>query len=845
MIWHNYLAPTTDTPLDKNSIVTSEELGRRLAALGAGSMYHCYYDLEKRDTFVGYEGLMKPVFNTIYIDLDDDETKGELAWMDAKAICQLFRENNIDFTLYFSGNKGFHICINMHALGISEAGTPKQELEQFVKAFLFGLKETYKTVDTRIWNANRKFRAAGSRHEKSGLYKTLLFPGRKVSNLTLSDIRELAKLQRSGAMVHPNYSGEPSKILTGFVDLGKTVSGNTTYSGKKSEIKEVAVGLMIDDPSMKYRTLKKKPCIEGMVETRNPNFNRHDIGLRIITDLHATGASLEDAVKKIDAWAVGVYAGDTERVRDSVRMVHDTYSKPQDYRFGCYDEVKQAYCSAKCKIYKVLDAKKRASPLDVTTKQSLENAVRDNPSLEKSEGELADELLLNFGNICKASGEYFKWIGTHWEMVDRERFEYSINQMAIGAYLNGATTKQIKSLADHVKMKITVAPQTNHFFSASLNKFNFTDCTAVVSQIGGKITLETKPHDPADMLATCRPFPLKADHKLSKSDSFKHYMQMRTEDLGPDGVRIIKQMLGASLIPFVPRIFFIEGATNSGKSTLGNLLIKLLGAQNVSGVQPTLQTYGGNRFTWEPSIGKIANIVLELDRGVPIDVNTLKLVRDKVPIAVDRKNKAHVPATLPFFHVYCCNQMPASLEGNSGALNNRVTLLHFKPQYLNGLGGIMDLGTHIWETDAGGVLEAAREGLQDLIDSGFKYFESDTSKDSVKNWQTQTDTVELFFEDLRIGEWPPPPIESKDWEKGSIFYASYKEWAKDSNRKCLGKQAFYNAIEQKTKVDRKARGQGGVRFDFRPLLKCVDSEQSVILDARNADREPSASPPSY
>lgn len=845
MIWYNYLAPTVNTPLDSKSIVESGQMEARILALGAGSMYHGYYDLEQRETFVNYEGLMKPVFNTIYIDLDDDETKGEKAWVDSLNLCNNLRSNNIDFTLYFSGNKGFHIGIHMHALGITE-GKPKAELEFFVKTFLFGLKEIYPSVDTRIWNANRKFRAANSKHEKSGLYKTMLYPGRKVSNLSMDQIRELAKGNTPLApVVHPASVGK-SDFLLSIVELGKKSVGDTTYSGKKSEIKEVAVGLMIDDPSMKYRTEKKKPCITGMFESRNPNFNRHDIGMRIITDMHATGETLEQAESKLTEWATGVYSNDTDRVKDSIRMLVDTYSKPQDYRFGCYDEIRMAYCSAKCKIYKTLDPKKRAMPLDVTKKQAQENMLRDNPNLEKSEGELADELLMGFGTICKASGEYFKWIGTHWEMIDRERFEYQLNQLAISIYQNQATTKQIKSLIDQVKMKIQVAPKTNHFFSTSLNKFNFSDCTAVITQDDkGKIKLETKPHDPTDMLASCHPFPLIAEHNLPKSNDWEHYLKMRNEDLGPDGIRIIKQMLGAALIPFVPRIFFIEGQTNSGKSTLAMIIKKLLGESNISAVQPVLKNGGSDRFTWEPAIGKIANIVLELDKGVPLDVNTLKMVRDKSTITMDRKNKGHVPATLPFFHVYCCNQMPASLEGNSGALNNRVTMLHFKPGYLNGLGGTIDLARRIWETDAGSVLEAAREGLQDLIESGFKYYESDTSQESVKTWQKQTDSVALFFEDLRTGEWKKPALEGKEFERGSLFYAEYKEWAKDSTRKPLGKQAFYNDIEKKTGVARKARGEGGVRFDVRSLIGSAENEQSGKENAMTVERETNASFPSY
>lgn len=814
MIWYNYLASSVDTSLNTNSLCTSEKLSEYIAK-NTETLYHCYYNLEKRDTFVGYQGLLNPVFDSIYIDLDDDETKGDLAFADAKNMCQDFKENNIDFTLYFSGNKGFHIAIHKDNFEELASPLPKEDMEKFVKTFLFGLKEKYKTVDTRIWNANRKFRAAGSRHEKSGLYKTLIYPGNKVTSMTLAEVRHLSSVSYKREMQHPKCNlGPCPQILKDIVALGTGLVGNTTYSGKKSETKEVPQGQMIDDQSMKYRTLKDKPCISGMLESRNPAFNRHDIGLRIITDLHATGHTLSDAESKFSSWSHQTYGSDTQRITDSIRMLNDTFQKPQDYRYGCYDEIKQAYCSAKCKIYKALDPKKRAQPLDVTVKQSNENLIRENPNLELSEGELADSLIKELGDVCRASGDYFRWVKTHWERVDRDRFESMINQYSIAAYKNQAPTKKVKSLVDHIKMKIQVAPENNHFFNCSPNKFNFTDGTAHVTAIDGKLHLELKPHEPSDMLASCHNFPLYAEHNLPKaSNEWEQYLKLRLEDVGADGVRIIKQMLGAALIPYVPRIFFIEGITNSGKSTLAQLIKKLLGPGNVSEVLPVLKNGGGDRFNWEPAVGKIANIVLELPKNVELDVNTLKMVRDKTLVSVDRKREKHVQATLPFFHLYCCNTMPNSYEGNSGALNNRITMLKFKPGYMNGRGSIVEYAEHIWALDAGSVLEYAREGLADLMGSGFRYFESADSKKAVSEWQEITDTVTTYFSDLMSGEWKKPAeLEGKEYELGSILYGDFKKWAADSGRKATGKQGFFKELEVKMKMEKMERAKNGTRF---------------------------------
>lgn len=799
MIRYNYLAPSVNTPLDSNSICTSEKLSSFINN-NTNTLYHCYYDLEKRDTFVDYKGLLTPVFDSIYIDLDDDETKGELAFTDAKNLCQLFRENDIDFTLYFSGNKGFHISIHKDNFEALSSPLPSDEMQEFVKAFVFGLKAKYKTVDNRIWNSNRKFRAAGSRHEKSGLYKTLLYPGHKVSSMTLEQIRTLASVPVARAMIHPKSTAKKYPIiLREFVEAGKLLTNSTGFTGKKAELKEVPQGQMVDDQSMKYRTLKDKPCILGMLDSRNPSFNRHDIGMRIITDLHATGLTLEQAESKISSWSQQTYSGDTERIKDTLRMLRDTYSKPQDYRFGCYDEIKQAYCSAKCKIYKALDPRKRAQPLDVTVKQMNENGVRDNPNLELSEGELADSILKNFGKeIVKSDSDFFFWEGTHWERMDRDRAQAAFYTLAATAYQNQAQFNKIESLVKQIKIKIPVAPEKNHFYTSSSNLFNFTDGTVEVTKNpDGAMQLNLREHNRADLLGYCAPFPFQGDIKLPRNGQTAKYFESRTVDLGASGVRMMKQMLGAALIPYKPWIFFLIGDSDSGKSTMALMIKSLLGDRNVSSVEPVKT---GNSFIWEGSLGKIANIATELPKDAPLDVNTLKKVRDKTPQFVNRKGIKGVDATLPFLHIYCANILPASFEGNTGALDNRMSVIKFKKVYVNGLADIDNLGQWLWDHDGASILEYAREGLADLVASGFKYFRSEQSLEHLTDWQDTTDPVKQFVQDVEHGETKlvAKRIESNGQclIKGQDIYSIYKEWATRCGYKTVGLGKFYAELER-------------------------------------------------
>lgn len=821
MKWYNYTALGLNKTLD--SIIEMDHLESYIQNLTANTtLYHGYYSFEKRPQFKEYQGLLTFTFDTVHIDLDSKEDNGALAWEQTKALCKRLQESGCGMHLYFSGNKGFHVAIHKSALGLNEP-MAHDELSQKVRSFLFGLKEEYSTVDTAIHDPSRKFRAYRSQHEKSGLYKIRLtginLP-KKITEYTIEEIRNLALQQPTHKYAHPSSVPAPINFLKQYL-----LATPTSPSFKKSKVKEIEQGQTIEDDSLKFKNFSDKRCVKQMLDgVMLPQFNRHDIELALMVELRQQGKTLTETVSLMEDWARKIYKSEPERVTDIDRQVRGVYSRDLGsdklYQYGCYGDIKSAYCSAKCKIYNNLDKKKRAEPIDCSKAQKSENEVRRNSALELSEGEIADEILNKLPELCKASGQYFQWMQTHWRRIDGPQFEDSVVKACIKVYNNKAGIRQIENLSKHVLKKIPMAPETNHFFSSSPNKFNFTDCTAiVVKDEKGKLNLVTKAHDKKDYLAYCAPFPLFADHKLPKSDEFSEYLKLRLGDVGEDGIRIIKQMLGAALVPYAPRIFFIEGVTNAGKSTLALLLKKLLGADNVAEVQPVIHGNGGDRFNWEPSIGKLANIVLELDERKPMDTTVLKMIRDKTEISVDRKGRGHVRATLPFFHVYCCNAMPPSLEGNSGALNNRVTMLYFKPGYMNGRGGITEYAEHIWELDAGGVLEAAREGLRDLMESGFKYFETSASKEQVKNWQKTNDSIALFVEDLESKEWELASLEGKEWEKGARIYEGFVEWCKASGKKPMGKHGFYEKLKTKFGVPCKERAVGGTQFRIVSLLE--------------------------
>jgi phage/plasmid-associated DNA primase len=824
MIDSNYFVKSTRSKLSGSAIVKADQLEELIAKHSSDSeAYHCFYDLEAREEFKEYSGEICPVFETIHLDFDDkeSETPGAEAWEDVKLFVQKLDESKCDFQIYFSGNKGFHVAVHMDAFGIKSGG--HREVSLHVKEILSKLQKEFKTIDLAIWDPSRKFRAYRSLNLKTKLYKTRLTDcGFGWENLTIEQIREIAKVQQNLSYKHP-ISPE-QKIDWLCIDDKETeeIKTRAEKQFKPSQLVEVPNGLMLDeDESLAYETFDGKKCIEKMMDCHLPQFNRHDIAFRMICDMQKTGLAVSLAVHRMKKWANRMYERDIMRVEETMKMVIDAYAKKNSYKFSCYDPIKKAYCSGKCKVYSHLNPGKRHEPVDLTEKQKVENQARENPMIGLSEGEIADKILQEMPEICKAGDEFFRWADTHWERIGKEQFRDLIDKMSIHAYKNKANITKVKNLSNQVIAKIPIAPENNCFFTSSPNKFNFSDTTIEVEvNEQGKVDLKYKEHDKNDYLAYCAPFPFLKTDGLPRNGMFNEYLKGRINDIGQENFRILKQMMGAALVPFVPWIFFIEGASNSGKSTFALLIKKLLGEQNVSSVLPIIQGNGGDRFNWENAIGKIANIVLELPKGCELDVNTLKGVRDKSPVDIDRKGLKKVRATLPFLHIYCCNIMPNTYEGNSGALNNRVSIVKFKKSFDSenaSAASFIEFADQIWMRDSGSVLDFAKIGLADLISAEFKYIETESSKTFVKEWQSLTDSVTLYLEEIRTGEWDSKfIIEQKSSQNattlGKDIYSDFAHWCKMANRGCLSKQQFFRELEVKSKLEKNSKGKGGVTF---------------------------------
>ena len=271
------------------------------------------------------------------------------------------------------------------------------------------------------------------------------------------------------------------------------------------------------------------------------------------------------------------------------------------------------------------------------------------------------------------------------------------------------------------------------------------------------------------------------------------FLQYIENTFGKSQMTNILQVYAAALIPSYSRIFMAIGNPGSGKSTMAKILIAFLNKENISSVQPC----NFRDFHLHPMVGKIVNIVSELELKLPIIDNVVKALIDQEPVAVNRKGIKIIHAILSPLQIWCGNDLPKSLDGASGAYERRMTIVRTRDDVRNlpqddnfCLRVIRESGVQI-------LMGALTEFFTLLEQGGFK--QTEESLREVNEFQKSSNTIGQFLEDLREGLFNGASNDFKEYQKrdnGSglipcqTLFNVYIEWNKANGKYQMGSHEF-------------------------------------------------------
>lgn len=331
----NYIVSDIKASLNTGHI-EAKELLQKIKDHDGSPAYHCVFDLEPRTSFKDYEGVVKPALGLIIIDFDSPSNNPQLALDQVK---EFITDSGVkDYSVYYSGNKGFHLYIPKSYFKLS--GNNSLEDVQRIKHYIHKLYKKYSCIDTSIYSANHKIRMPRSKHEKTGLYKIQLTE--KELSLSIEQIRELAQTNREFNPVTSRAFSEKFYKMLEAEETKETSEDSANNS--------------------QYKAWDNKPCISRLFSKRADEGSRHKIATILMSDMFHRGEHYSEAEKKILNWAQK--NGIANREQDLLRYLNDLYSGKASYSFGCKDPFKAENCSSFCPIWSRLKPETRPQPLD-------------------------------------------------------------------------------------------------------------------------------------------------------------------------------------------------------------------------------------------------------------------------------------------------------------------------------------------------------------------------------------------------------------------------------------------------------------------------------------------------
>ena len=231
------------------------------------------------------------------------------------------------------------------------------------------------------------------------------------------------------------------------------------------------------------------------------------------------------------------------------------------------------------------------------------------------------------------------------------------------------------------------------------------------------------------------------------------------------------------------KFLVMVGDGANGKSTVANILVRMLGEENVSHVP--LDRIGGEFRLWQ-MMNKQANIVADMNRMEKVEEGLLKSLVSGDPIQINRKNQPPVTMRPTAKLIFGTNSLPPISDRSNGVWRRMITipfLEHFDEdrrdrcraeQLRDELPGIFN-----W------VLEGARRLLQQ---DGFT--PCAICSGCLSDYRVASDPIAQFVESCTRVH----PDNTRASVQCKVLYDSYRNWCEENGRRHVNSSEFGRQI---------------------------------------------------
>lgn len=221
--------------------------------------------------------------------------------------------------------------------------------------------------------------------------------------------------------------------------------------------------------------------------------------------------------------------------------------------------------------------------------------------------------------------------------------------------------------------------------------------------------------------------------------------QFFTEVLKPEDIPLIEEMFGYCLLPEYRfhKAFLLQGPGRNGKTTLLNLLQRLLGKRNTANV--SLGELSSDRFAAAQLFGKLANVFADLPAEALRETGKFKALTGGDKITAQRKFQSPFEFTNYAKLMFSCNYVPITHD-LSPAFFSRWIIIRFPNTFEGERANPRLLDELCSEEELSGLLNLAVKGLHRLLEN--KAFScTETTEEVAQKYQRLSNPVAAFLAD--------------------------------------------------------------------------------------------------
>lgn len=393
-------------------------------------------------------------------------------------------------------------------------------------------------------------------------------------------------------------------------------------------------------------------------------------------------------------------------------------------------------------------------------------------------------------SLCRKSEFIYLFNSEYWENVSDEVFKDFLGDVALKMGVD-------KFDAKHHLFKDELYKQ--FIADAGLKEIKPTNGTTLINLNNGTFEITPKkqflrPFKKSDFLTYQLPF---AYDNEATAPQFKKFLDEVLPE--PELQNILAEYLGYIFVKNsvlkLEKVLLLFGTGANGKSVLFEVLMALLGTQNVANYSlQSLTAENGNSRAM--LVNKLLNYASEINGKLESNIFKLLISGEPVEARLLYKNTQIISDYARF--MFNCNELPKEVE-NTNAFFRRFIILPFRvtipPNKQD-----KELSNRIIETELSGVFNWVLNGLTRLLKNK-DFTQSSIVQNEVLQYQKESDSVMMFLEDENYQSSVEYDRPLKD------VFAEYKTYCLDSGYRLCSNRTFSSRLRKNGfTVERKSYG---------------------------------------